>query len=157
MFYGGRLLSNLTLEEENELINLMNINRNAVIVLDSDKKNRNTSINETKKRIIAEANKNGIKTWVTNGREIENYLPEELIKKYYGKEKSKLVFGKYDKINDYIDKLKKGEGNKFLRNKTEFARNILSDATWDDFKRVYDLDKRINDIYLQIFLWNMEK
>lgn len=38
LFYGGRLLSNLTFEEETELVNLMNINRNAIIILDSDKK-----------------------------------------------------------------------------------------------------------------------
>lgn len=55
VFYGGRLLSNLSLEDENELVNLMSVNRNAIIVLDSDKKGNNTPLNKTKKRIIEEA------------------------------------------------------------------------------------------------------
>lgn len=154
VFYGGRLLSNLSLESENELINLMNINRNAIIILDSDKRTVTTPLNKTKKRIISEANKNQIMTWVTKGREIENYIPEELLKRYYGKEKSKHKFGKYENIEDYIDKLKKGEGKKFLRDKTDFARKILEISKWEDFKSVYDLEKMISKIEMQISLWN---
>ena len=85
VFYGGRLLSNLSLEDENELVNLMSVNRNAIIVLDSDKKGNNAPLNKTKKRIIEEAKKQGILVWVTKGREIENYIPELLIKKKYNK------------------------------------------------------------------------
>ena len=93
-------------------------------------------------------------TWVTKGREIENYIPEELLKRYYGKEKSKHKFGKYENIEDYIDKLKKGEGKKFLRDKTDFARKILEISKWEDFKSVYDLEKMISKIEMQISLWN---
>lgn len=50
VFYGGRLLSNLSLEDENELVNLMSVNRNAIIVLDSDKKGNNAPLNKTKKK-----------------------------------------------------------------------------------------------------------
>ena len=52
VFYGGRLLSHLSLKEEEELINLMNVNRHAIIILDSDKKNINSSLNKTKKRLL---------------------------------------------------------------------------------------------------------
>lgn len=39
VFYGGRLLSNTTFEEDNidNLINLMNVNKNSIILIDSDK------------------------------------------------------------------------------------------------------------------------
>ncbi len=154
VFYGGRLLSNLSLQDEDELVNLMNINRNAIIVLDSDKKNINAPLNKTKKRIISEAKKNNIITWVTKGREIENYIPESILKQFYGKEKSKQKFGKYENIEDYIDKLKKGEGKKFLRDKIDFARKILEMAKWEDFKVVYDLEKTISKIELEISMWN---
>lgn len=154
VFYGGRLLSHLSLEDEEDLINLMNVNRHAIIVLDSDKKNINSSLNKTKKRILDEAEKNGILTWVTKGREIENYIPEKLLKKYYGREKCKVKFGRFQNIEEFIDKLKKGEGNKFLRDKTEFARNILNKSTWEDFKDVYDLGKTVEKVERQIFSWN---
>lgn len=154
VFYGGRLLSNLSLEDEDELINLMKVNRNAIIVLDSDKKNSSTPLNKTKKRIIEQAEKNGILTWVTKGREIENYIPEDIIKKYYEKDASRKKFGQYQNIEEYIESLKKKEGVKFLRNKIEFAKNILKLVTYEDFKDIYDLKKMINKIIVEIHNWN---
>lgn len=157
VFYGGRLLSNLTLEDENQLVNLMSVNRNSIIILDSDKKNINSPLNKTKKRIINEAEKNGILTWVTKGREIENYIPSVIIKRFYNKETSKKEFGQYENIEDYIDKLKPGEGKRFLRDKTEFARNIISITNWNDFKSIYDLNKMITNIKNEIIAWNFDK
>ena len=157
VFYGGRLLSNLSLEDENELVNLMSVNRNAIIVLDSDKKGNNTPLNKTKKRIIEEAKKQGILVWVTKGREIENYIPELLIKKKYNKEKSHFHFGQFQNLEEFIDKLKKGEGNKFLRDKINFAKNIMDNCTWDDLKTSYDLDKMICRVENKIIEWNNDK
>ena len=87
-------------------------------------------------------------------REIENYIPENLIKRYYGRENSKQKFGKYENIEDYIDKLKRGEGKKFLRDKTDFARKILEISKWEDFESVYDLEKTISKVELEILGWN---
>lgn len=157
VFYGGRLLSNLSLDDENELVNLMNVNRNAIIVLDSDKKRNNTPLNKTKKRIINEAEKNGILVWVTKGREIENYIPEKIIKEKYNKEKSRFHFEQFQNIEEYIDKLKNGEGNKFLRDKINFAKNIMEKCTWDDLKNSYDLDKMICKVENRITEWNSDK
>lgn len=157
VFYGGRLLSNLSLDDENELVNLMNVNRNAIIVLDSDKKRNNTPLNKTKKRIINEAEKNGILVWVTKGREIENYIPEKIIKEKYNKEKSRFHFEQFQNIEEYIEKLKNGEGNKFLRDKINFAKNIMEKCTWDDLKNSYDLDKMICKVENRITEWNSDK
>lgn len=157
VFYGGRLLSNLSLEDENELVNLISVNRNAIIVLDSDKKGNNAPLNKTKKRIIEEARKQGILVWVTKGREIENYIPELLIKKKYNKENSKCSFGQFQNVEEYIDKLKKGEGNKFLRDKINFAKDITTDCNWECFKDCYDLDKMITKIESKVLDWNNDK
>lgn len=157
VFYGGRLLSNLSLEDENELVNLMSVNRNAIIVLDSDKKGNNTPLNKTKKRIIEEAKKQGILVWVTKGREIENYIPELLVKKKYNKENSKYSFGQFENIEEFIDKLKKGEGNKFIRDKINFAKDITNDCNWEDFKNSYDLDKMITKVESKVLDWNNDK
>lgn len=157
VFYGGRLLSNLSLEDENELVNLMSVNRNAIIVLDSDKKVNNAPLNKTKKRIIEEARKQGILVWVTKGREIENYIPELLIKKKYNKENSKCSFGQFQNVEEFIDKLKKGEGNKFLRDKINFAKDITTDCNWECFKDCYDLDKMITKIESKVLDWNNDK
>jgi len=85
MFYGGRLLAHLTGEEMDtpdrnvaEFISLLQINRNMVIVIDSDKRTADTEINETKQRIVTEFKASGGIAWVTQGREIENYVPEQV-------------------------------------------------------------------------------
>ena len=54
MFYGGRLLSHLSLSREEpglsaeELIKLLRINQNSAIVIDSDRTTRDAEINETR-------------------------------------------------------------------------------------------------------------
>jgi predicted ATP-dependent endonuclease of OLD family len=88
MFYGGRLLSHLSANDEDvsEFIQLRNLNRHVAIVLDSDKNSPYVQINQTKRRIVDEFSKSGI-AWVTKGREIENYIEysalQEAIKRVY--------------------------------------------------------------------------
>ncbi|NQX63261.1 AAA family ATPase [Paenibacillus qinlingensis] len=81
MFYGGRLLNHLTVEDDeiDEFIKLGRINRFAAIIMDSDKKSPQSHINATKKRIIDEFNKNGYCVWITKGKEIENYVDESTL------------------------------------------------------------------------------
>jgi AAA ATPase domain len=88
MFYGGRLLSHLSGEERDieeqevdKLIKLRSLNRNISIVIDSDRKLEDSSINETKQRIIEEFNTDTGFAWVTKGREIENYIEPGLLEK----------------------------------------------------------------------------
>ncbi len=66
MFYGGRLLSHLSLSREEpglsaeELIKLLRINQNSAIVIDSDLYTRDAEINETKNRIVKECQEAGV-------------------------------------------------------------------------------------------------
>ena len=80
MFYGGRLLSHLAFNnpEVSEFIQLCKLNRNACILIDSDKKTAYTRLNATKKRIINDFNVHGAFSWVTKGRTIENYISESI-------------------------------------------------------------------------------
>tara|TARA_R110000823_G_scaffold42482_1_gene111284 strand:- start:33 stop:1805 length:1773 start_codon:yes stop_codon:yes gene_type:complete len=81
MFYGGRLFSHLTAldqESENEaaddLISVRRLNRNTVIMFDSDKDRPRARINSTKQRLKNEFDLGEGFAWVTKGREVENYL-----------------------------------------------------------------------------------
>jgi AAA ATPase domain len=76
MFYGGKLLSHISADENafKDFIKLNKINRNIGIVVDSDKKTSTDSINETKQRIVREFKKNRFFMWITKGKEIENYI-----------------------------------------------------------------------------------
>lgn len=76
MFYGGRLLSHLSAndDEVNEFIDLRSLNQNLAIVIDSDKTADSDPINETKSRVVSEFAEGAGVAWVTKGREIENYI-----------------------------------------------------------------------------------
>ena len=79
MFYGGSLLCYLTgnddegNEELKEFIALRRLNRNSVVVMDSDKTSTNDPVGDCKLRIKEEFKDDGL-SWITAGRTIENYL-----------------------------------------------------------------------------------
>lgn len=85
MFYGGRLLSHLSGddmesdEEVEQFVNLMALNRNSAILIDSDKSSESDALNQTKTRIIDEFSRSKGPPWVTAGREIENYIPYQAL------------------------------------------------------------------------------
>ena len=60
----------------NELINVLKFNPNAIIIMDSDKTKDDDEISKTKKEMKEQCEKNGGVSWVTDGKEIENYLSE---------------------------------------------------------------------------------
>jgi len=81
MFYGGRLLSHLTVNdsEVEEFISLRRLNRNICIVIDSDRNTARGKINSTKARIKKEFDKGPGFAWITKGKEIENYIPQQIL------------------------------------------------------------------------------
>lgn len=82
MFYGGRLLCHLSADdpEIDEFISLRRLNRNLVVIMDSDRSSVEKRINKTKKRIRQEFDDGPGFAWVTAGREIENYLEESTLR-----------------------------------------------------------------------------
>lgn len=76
MFYGGSLLNHLSVDDEeaNELIDLLRINRNLAMVIDSDRTAPEAILNATKRRVISELDSMSAQSWVTHGYTVENYL-----------------------------------------------------------------------------------
>ncbi|MDZ5648164.1 ATP-dependent nuclease [Nitrospirillum sp. BR 11828] len=76
MFYGGRNLSHLTVDDDEvgDFISLKALNRNSAILIDSDRNAEDDPLNATKQRICEEFAKGDGVAWVTQGREIENYI-----------------------------------------------------------------------------------
>ncbi|MFC1613952.1 ATP-dependent endonuclease [Gemmatimonadota bacterium] len=82
MFYGGRLLSHLAYDnpEVEDFIQLSRLNRNAAIIMDSDRAKAGKQINHTKRRVRKDFEDNQCLVWVTQGREIENYINPSTLK-----------------------------------------------------------------------------
>ncbi|OHX42361.1 ATP-dependent nuclease [Cytobacillus oceanisediminis] len=156
VYYGGRLLSHFSAETEQEqgdLINLLLTNRNSAILIDSDKRSRNTPINNTKKRIKQEFEGIGTLAWITKGKEIENYIPQSAIESLYDK-RINTEFTSYMNIKDYLEKLKRGTGISYERNKVAFAKKIMPFLTKEDLERTLDLKQKVKELISIINKWN---
>lgn len=149
MYYGGRLLSHYSTEEADDLINILTTNRHAAIVMDSDKKSRGASINNTKKRIAKEFLDHNMFAWITKGKEIENYIPASSVNLTFGSDNMGEC-GQYDLFPNYIHKLCPS----FSSEKVPFANKICKNITVENSKDKLDLQAQIQTLYKQIQAWN---
>lgn len=76
MFYGGALIKHLTASDEalREFIKLRDLNRNIVILIDSDRNSETDSLKPHAQRIVDEMRDSYGIVWITEGREVENYV-----------------------------------------------------------------------------------
>ncbi len=161
MFYGGKLLSHLSAEppsKQSELVGTLSLNRNAAIVVDSDrhmdggvtangrKRRPRLNINSTKKRIVSELEKVNGFIWITHGREIENYIPARILKVISGNER--IAVDEYVKIPE----------SKFMvalkHDKMQIAAAATSHWTIGDFETALDLGSQIKELMHAVLRWN---
>jgi len=139
--FGGRNLSHLSLDKnikDENLETLMPIiknNRNNFIVIDSDKNKEEDDINDTKKRITNECKAH----WITKGKEIENYLPKD-------------VLGFNIEKFESISKIYEEQERKKLTKK-EFALEKAEALNKDNWK-THDLETMIKVLHENIIKWN---
>lgn len=148
MYYGGRLLSHYTMKEADDMINVLMTNRNAAILIDSDKRTKNSRINDTKKRIREEFQSNNMFCWITKGKEIENYIPWKAINKKYPRIDKQC--GEYELFPEYIKTVYPG----FVQSKVKFAKEICPYITKENSSELLDLQKNIKLLIEQIKKWN---
>jgi predicted ATPase len=148
MFYGGRLASHLTNEDNStgldDFISLRRLNRRGIIVIDSDRKNQRSHLNSTKLRLRDEFDKGPGHTWVTQGREIENYVPDDQLKAAIADVSPNAIqeskFAKYENCL----KAKNKKGSNVQIPKIEIARFITSkfEPDWS----IYDLKRSVEKV-----------
>jgi predicted ATP-dependent endonuclease of OLD family len=156
IFYGGRLLSHLSAETPGfvkDRISMLSANRNAIILIDSDKRSQDANINNTKQRIQDEFEELGAICWITTGKEIENYIPSSVVDKYWALENSAQV-GQYSSFFNHLDELKKGEGKRFSAKKHLLAEELVSHMNLECMKDILDIDEQMKGICTRIYSWN---
>ncbi len=154
LYYGGRLLSHYSASEESSikgLISILTTNRNSVIVIDSDKRNRSSRINETKKRVQAEFEKLDLFVWITKGKEIENYLSSEVVNSINDTELPQI--GQYELFPLYVAE----SDNNFSSHKVDYAVKATSYMNKDNSFKVLDLEKQIGELCQRIKCWNRKE
>lgn len=162
MFYGGRLLSHLSADDDEigEFIALRSLNRHLAIVIDSDKTSAHAPLNATKRRIASEFSSGAGIAWVTKGREIENYIDHSILQAAvatvspdYG---SPRAGGQYDHALEYDrakpKRTKKGSINADLVerqvDKVKVSRHVVANNPAN--LEVLDLKHRVAEIVQMI-------
>ena len=156
VFYGGRLLAHLSSKEPDIVadgISILRANRNCAILIDSDKRNQQAKLNDTKKRIISEVEANGGVSWVTKGKEIENYIPASAIASWKGLSDVRQV-EQYGDFFDYLDGVSKGRGKHYSSRKSLLAENVASHVTGETLAEVLDLGEKLEELCMTIKKWN---
>jgi len=147
MFYGGRLQAHISGNDPDDdvvddFISLRRLNRRGVIVIDSDRAKKGARINQTKSRLKDEFDSGPGYAWITDGREVENYLPTEQIKGALNKVKptAKMLskFGRYDNTLT----IKPARGKNTQAPKVAVAKHITNNEQ-PDFS-VLELGKQID-------------
>jgi putative ATP-dependent endonuclease of the OLD family len=156
LYYGGRLLSHLSAEEPDLVENTVSIlqaNRNAMILIDSDKKNNDTAINSTKQRLLNEFTKMNSYVWITGGKEIENYLSAEVIAASFGKPVDTDVAA-FESFFEYLETISPGMGRKHEKKKYLLAELLIPKMTRQNCEKRLDLDIHMTRVCEEIRKWN---
>lgn len=156
VFYGGRLLAHLSAElpdiAVDEVVKILRVNRNALILIDSDKDKSEDQLNTTKKRIVSEIEKLKGMAWVTQGREVENYLPLAAIQNKIANATE--LPGEFEDFVEYLERIEAGTGKRFARNKVMFAEMMIPAFTKENIACQLDLNDRLTTAVAMIRKWN---
>ena len=162
-FYGGSLLARTQFtspeEAETELVNLFRINPNIIVVCDGDRKGPRARIKDRVRRINKEVRAIPESViWITQAREIENYLPGAVIASALGI-KSLPDPGQYELFSP-----RKGAavGSSYIEtkihrssiDKMDLAIQSAPYMTKDAMLRRFDISVQLNMIITSIRKWN---
>ena len=149
MFFGGRLFSHITADTDRDmhiledLISIRRLNQNSAIMFDSDKDKPRKRLSDTKLRLKDEFGSGGGFAWVTQGREVENYLDErvlrDIVMDIHPTAAGLVSEGQYANLLKYK---RKKDGKICAADKIKVARNYTYQApvNFD----VLDLDRQTN-------------
>lgn len=155
LFYSGRTLSHFSANDESDesFVDMLKINSNAAILMDSDIKVSGDQLNSTKKRLIEDFKTiNGL-SWITKGREIENYLPKLKINELLNVNIEDDINGN-DSFFDILDNAKDGEGRRLKAKKVELAQMVCESTSKSDWHGILDLDNKVLSLVSEIKGWN---
>lgn len=149
MEYGGRCLKHfdfsasdsddLALEDAKWLLPALAFSRNTYVVMDSDKRDDTSMINATKLETISKARE----SWVTIGREIENYISPEIASEIFGNQ-----LEQYSSASETYAANKPGRLDK--KKTARDAVSMMTQENWDN----YDLAAQVKALVDAISGWN---
>lgn len=162
VFYGGSLLARTQFktpeDTDAELVNLLQANPNIVVVCDGDRSGRGRHIKSRVKRIRDEVKQiPGAHIWITDAREIENYIPGRVLGLVLGR-RYVVDPERYEKFFPR----KGSRGTSFVQSKlggitmdkVDLAISASGHMEKDEMETRFDWKKQMNIIVKRIQAWN---
>ena len=164
VFYGGALLAKVQFtspedgDEVAELANLFQINHNLVVVCDGDRKAEGSDLKKRVERIREEVEKiDDAHIWITEAKEIENYLPSSVLEKVPDavfKKASALSSlpdpGQYESWSSYMEKNMEGTSI----DKVALAISSAPHTKKEVMEERFDWKVQMEQIVKRIKSWN---
>ena len=145
MFYGGKLAAHVSNAETpgdvKEFIQLRRLNRRGAILIDSDRPRLRAHLNMTKQRLRDEFDQGPGFAWITDGREVENYLPIDSVSEAVARTiPSATRLGGNDRFDNLL-KIRRASGPEAQAPKVDVAKWITINTEPD--LKILDLRKQL--------------
>lgn len=173
ILYSGTLLNYYNIDNQQDLINLLSTSRYSYIVCDSDISDKRPNLKPIVRELREQISKTeNIDIWITEGKEIENYIPSFFLRKIFiknndfvkrGMDKLNIkgkMFTKEQPFNKYFAQLyvdrsirdaeeiegriKKQSRDNRIFNKPKLAKTVIKD--WDNLHSPLKLRKEIEKL-----------
>jgi putative ATP-dependent endonuclease of OLD family len=156
MWYGGTLLADMTYEEPEEsqesddgwdpevLVNALHVNRNAIVLMDSDRREADSPLKGRVERVRKELDgKDGL-AWVTAGREVENYIPPGVMQHAIRSAANKAP-AKFADVLEFLG---------YKGTKPQLAQLVTPHMRKEMLSAVYDLEEMLECVCKKLKQWN---
>ena len=150
--FGGSLNAHLSYSDElvGDMIEALKINRHAILLVDSDQRQPGDPLKEHTDRLLNEVAMAGGLAWVTQGKEVENYIPAEALQTLAGETANSLP-GPHDSVIAFYKACKARTSDP---RKVDVAEELLPLLTRDGLQQTLDLAVRMDSVCRQIRQWN---
>lgn len=132
-----------------EMICGLRVNRHAILLADSDRRKNTAQLKKHTERLVSEVRAAGGYAWMTDGREVENYIPVAVMRAILQDQRVKGP-GKYANVISYIATKEK----KTPRTKVSLARSVTDLLAKEMISSTLDLATRLTDVCDLIRSWN---
>lgn len=150
LMIGGSLNAHLSFlppeQEEEDLIKALKANRHAILLLDSDKREQSQELKKHTERLLHEVSKSNGYAWVTEGKEVENYIPRSVLKSLAG---DKGRPGPRTNVLGYLERYRKKKTTK-----VKLAHKVVEQLSYENILETLDLASRVTEVCEHICDWN---
>ena len=165
-FYGGSLLAHFESDDSRDVnvdaVNILRVNRNAILIGDSDKTASDKPLKPRLEKMKTAMEKMEAYTWVTDAKEIENYIPATVLNKIFKKDNLPEI-GRYERFHRAPTETDKTTGywqeNNLLGSfdKVDLAHNVVPHLLKEDLNQRFELKDKMAEICKIIEKWNQDR